>query len=397
MTSTFEGSAVPAPARIPARAAFGRHRIVHVVRQFHPNRGGLEDFVGNLVIEQVKRGHAVRVVTLDRLFGTPDVVLPARDDYHGAEVVRIPWRGSSRYPVALGFAPHLVDAGLVHVHAIDYFFDAVALWRRFHRRPTVATTHGGFFHTGAHARLKALWFAGPTRFSCHAYDAVVACGAADAERFAPIAGDRLVRIDNGVDLAKFAGRASPVATRSLVTIGRFSSNKRIDRLLDALRALVDRDRRWRLTIVGVAADLDAADLTREIAARGLEASVDLRVGLDNDGVAATLGTASLFVSASEFEGFGIALIEAASAGLVPVVNRNESFVRLAAELPGVTTTDFADAAAAADAIAAAHRDLERRGDGLRAALAASVADYAWPRVAERYEATYRRAGWVPAP
>jgi len=386
----------PSDVAAPARAGAGRRAIVHVVRQFHPNRGGLEDFVSNLVLEQVRRGHTVRVVTLDRLFGAPDVVLPGRDTHHGAEVVRIPWRGSSRYPLAFGFAPHLADAGLVHVHAIDFFFDAVALWRRFHRRPTVATTHGGFFHTGAHARLKELWFAGPTRFSAHAYDAVVACGAADADRFAPIAGDRLVRIDNGVDLSKFAERASPVATRSLVTIGRFSSNKRIDRLLDALRVLVDRDARWRLTIVGVAADLDGDDLRREIAGRGLEGAVDLRVDLDNDAVAATLADASLFVSASQFEGFGIALIEAASAGLVPVVHRNESFVRLAVEHPGVVLTDFADPARAADAITAAHHELETRGETLRAALAASVADYAWPRVAERYEAVYRRAGWVPA-
>lgn len=370
--------------------------IVHVVRQFHPNRGGLEDFVCNLVAEQVRRGHRVRVVTLDSLFSAPEVRLPARDGFRGAEVVRIPWRGSSRYPIAFGVFGHLADADLVHVHAIDFFFDALALWRPVHRRPLVATTHGGFFHTGAHARLKRLWFAGPTRLSCLAYDVVVACGAADAELFAPIAGSRLMRIDNGADLSKFADRASRTPRRTLVTIGRFSSNKRLDRLLDTMNVLEAGDPRWRLEIVGVAADLDAADLGREISARNLEAAVGVHCGASNDEVATIVETASLFVSASEYEGFGLALIEAMSAGLVPVVHGNESFVNLAAEHRGITVTDFASPRCAADAIAGAYAMLEARGAALRGELIASVADLAWEKVADRYEAAYLRAGLAAA-
>ena len=37
--------------------------IVHVVRQFLPNRGGLEDVVANLARQTVRRGYRVRVVT----------------------------------------------------------------------------------------------------------------------------------------------------------------------------------------------------------------------------------------------------------------------------------------------------------------------------------------------
>lgn len=368
--------------------------IVHVVRQFHPNRGGLEDFVGNLVIEQVKRGHRVRVVTLDRLFSAPDRLLPAEDRFHGADVVRIPWRGSSRYPLAFGVFRHLRDAALVHVHAIDFFFDAIALWRLVHRRPLVATTHGGFFHTGSLGRLKSLWFAGPTRLSCRAYDAVVCCGAADVERFAPIAGSHLVRIDNGADLSKFAGRASPTTTRTLLTIGRFSTNKRLDRLLDTMRVLHGRDPRWTLVIAGVPADLDEADLRREIADRGLTEAVSLRVGATDAEIGEIIARTSLFTSASDYEGFGIALVEAASAGLVPVVHANESFVRLAAEHPDIVVTDYARPERAADAIEAAYAALEHQGDALRARLAAAFDDLAWPKVAERYLETYRRAGFA---
>ena len=53
-------------------------RIVQIVRQYAPSRGGLEDVVSNLSRSLASRGFAVRVVTLDRLFRDPDQVLPSR-------------------------------------------------------------------------------------------------------------------------------------------------------------------------------------------------------------------------------------------------------------------------------------------------------------------------------
>ena len=42
--------------------------IVHVVRQFAPSVGGLEDVVRELSRRQLESGFAVRIVTLDRTF-----------------------------------------------------------------------------------------------------------------------------------------------------------------------------------------------------------------------------------------------------------------------------------------------------------------------------------------
>ena len=73
--------------------------IVHVVRQFHPGVGGLENVVHELASAQVSAGHRVRVVTLDRLFnGANRQRLPATETLDGIEIVRIPYFGSSRYP-----------------------------------------------------------------------------------------------------------------------------------------------------------------------------------------------------------------------------------------------------------------------------------------------------------
>ena len=96
-------------------------------------------------------------------------------------------------------------------------------------RVVIATTHGGFFHTARFATLKKIWFATLTRASARGYDALVCCSASDLARFAPIASGRARLIVNGVDVEKFAGASAPKLSRNMVTLGRFSSNKRLDR------------------------------------------------------------------------------------------------------------------------------------------------------------------------
>ena len=370
----LHGTALATPARPP--------RVLHVVRQFLPNRGGLEDVVFHLCREQQRRGVDVRVLTLDRLFGDPETRLASRETLAGIDIRRIPFRGSHRYPLAPGFLPHLGWADLVHVHAIDFFFDALALSKPLHRKPLVSTTHGGFFHTQAYPRLKRLWFGGPTRMSAMAYETIVGCSTTDAATFRPIAGDRVRTIENGVDLAKFAGAASPEPVKRLVTLGRFSTNKRPERLIAMMREL---GHDWHLDLIGVESDWTAGGLRAEIAAAGVADRVALHLGIADREIAGLMRRASLFVSASEFEGFGLALIEAMSAGLVPIVQPNAAFAALARRQPTVRLADFADPVAAAAAIEEAYGDL---ACGRGRPEIASLSAYAWPAVAQAYLATY---------
>lgn len=370
-------------------------RIVHVVRQFAPGVGGLEEVVGRLAELQARAGLDVRVVTLDRIFADPGVRLVARDSWMGADVVRIPWRGSPRYPLAPSVLSHIRDADIVHVHAIDFFFDFLALTKVIHGKPLVATTHGGFFHTKAHGGLKRIWFSTVTRASVRAYAAIVACSASDFAMFEKIAPGNLTTIENGVDIGKFADRASPSPVKRMVTIGRFSENKRYDRLLDAMAELVRRDAEWRLDIVGAESDWSAARMRKEVASRALDANVCVHVRPGIDEMAAIVSRSSLFVSASEHEGFGLSLIEAASAGLGVVAHGNEAFLAFAKQCPDIAIADFAQPDAAAQAIETAFARLIE-DPGSRARMIAAAQRYDWPDVAARYLETYRRALSVSA-
>ncbi|AXA40412.1 glycosyltransferase family 4 protein [Rhizobium leguminosarum] len=369
--------------------------IVHVVRQFLPNRGGLEDVVANLARQTVRRGYRVRVVTLDSLFTAPEDKLPLREDIDGIEVVRIPWSGSSRYPLAPQVFRHLADADLVHVHAIDFFFDALAWGRLLHGKPMIVTTHGGFFHTRKYATIKKIWFRTLTRASAMAYRRVVCCSASDLKQFSEIVPDSLL-IENGADIGKFADTASRRAKRRIVTIGRFSVNKRIDHLLDAMAALKTRDPEWHLDIVGAESDLNRADVEGAIESRHLSGRVTLHVSPDNDTIRRIIAESSIFASASEYEGFGLVALEAMSAGLLPVLNANDAFATLAARHPVLMLADFTNPETAATAIETAYEDLSRQPDVVRARLLDAARGYSWDIVAERYIDLYRSLDVVAA-
>lgn len=384
----------------PARRA---PLAVQVVRQYAPSRGGLEDVVSNLSRQLLKRGYRVRVVTLDRVFTAPERTLPLCEMIEGIEVVRIPFRGSTRYPVAPKVFRHLADADIVHVHAIDFFFDALAWGKILHRKPMVATTHGGFFHTDRYAAVKSAWFNVTTRLSSLAYHRLIGCSAQDARLFRKIAARRVVEVDNGADVAKFWDAGARAPRRRIVTIGRFSSNKRLDRLFDAVSRLVVHEPDWRLLVVGVPGDLTEAEVRRMIGERALEDHVEVHVGLSNEKIRELVTGCSLFASASEYEGFGLVAVEAMSAGLMPLLHPNQAYSDLAASHAEVRLCDFEDAEAAAGTIHSAFLALARDVPGYRAGAMRAAEGYSWDEVARRYAEIYTEIlgsvappEWAPA-
>jgi alpha-1,3-mannosyltransferase len=352
-------------------------RITHVVRQFPPSVGGLEEAVLQLCSTLQRRGAEVDVVTLDRIAQDSARPLPALDDVAGLRVRRIPFRGSWRYPVAPGVLAHIRNADVVHVHGIDFFFDFLAATVPLHRKPLVASTHGGFFHTTFAHRLKQLYFQTATRASARAYRAILASSEADLALFGPVVpADRLRLAVNGVDVGKWSDLASPSLQRHLLFIGRFSSNKTLPALLPWLRALRRLHPTWRLTVAGQPGDVTADDL------RGLAERLDVADALtviekpSDDAIATAIRSASYVVSPSRHEGFGISIVEGMAAGLVPVLSRIPPFLRFVGEARTGLTIDFEDPEAAI-AVEHLHASLAARPDRARACVMAAARPYAW--------------------
>ena len=118
-------------------------------------------------------------------------------------------------------------------------------------------------------------------------------------------------IPNGVDLNVFKPQSGSRRQRRIVTAGRLSEQKRLDVLIDAFALVAEQEPEWSLHIFG-AGDLEAR-LRAQVAWLALEDRIIFR------GLTAHLedefNAAEFFVLPSEFEGFGIVIVEAMACGL----------------------------------------------------------------------------------
>lgn len=365
--------------------------VVHVVRQFSPSVGGLEEAVMKLCKALQKRGVVASVVTLNRICNSTGERLPDQAIIDGVDVCRIPFRGSWRYPIAPGVLGHLGQADVVHVHGIDFFFDFLAMTRPIHRKALVASTHGGFFHTTFARRLKQVYFSTVTRASALAYKTIAASSDSDFDLFAPITGSRLASIPNGVDVLKWRGLANHTTTRRLLYIGRFSSNKNLPALFQVLRRLRDLHPDWSLTIAGRPWDVTTAELRHQAEQQGVSAAVDFLDSPSDAGIAEAIGFATYVVSASRHEGFGLSIVEGLSAGLIPVVNAIAPFVALVSEAGCGLATDFTAPQETAEAVETLHRTVRAQPQRFRAAAMASARRYSWDAAADLFVRHYAEA------
>lgn len=366
-------------------------KVTHIVRQYLPSIGGMEEVVRNIARHQLRQGQgATRIITLNRLFRNSDQTLPEREIIDGIEVIRLGYVGSSRYPLCPQVFKYLKEADVIHVHGVDFFYDFLAATKWLHKRPLVLSTHGGFFHTQFASQLKLAYFQSITRLSANAYNQVVATSTNDGDLFGRIVDQRKLQvIENGVDLEKFAGGAAPRLTPTLIYFGRWSANKGLISTLELFAELHRQKPEWRLIIAGREYDHTRAELQAIAQELGVAPAVTLAPNPSDQLIKELIQQASYFICLSEHEGFGIAPIEAMSAGLTPILSRIPPFERLHNESGlglCVNTSHYIY-----DLIP---QLLQMHAQGqaaykTRATYAQHfVSRYAWPQVAERYLALY---------
>jgi len=365
-------------------------KVVHLVRQYHPSIGGMEDVVKNIARHQrLFRNQSARIVTLDRLFRNSQVRLAPTTVVDGIDVTRLPFFGSDRYPICPQVLAQVTDADVIHVHGIDFFFDYLAATKSIHRKKLVASTHGGFFHTNFMRSFKKAYFNTVTRLSAHAYDRIVASSDNDGRIFSElVTPPKLMVIENGVDVEKYRGNAAEERRPSMIYFGRWSRNKALDAVLSLFAQLVRLHPQWTLVLAGREYDHGAEELLAWADMLGVGDAVRIAPNPSDGELADLIRQASYFICLSKHEGFGLAPIEAMSAGLIPILSDIPPFRHLVEQsgLGFLLDADHPDRLIAD--LVNFHRDKSVEHGRQRQRALAFSERYDWRHVADGYVRIY---------
>jgi alpha-1,3-mannosyltransferase len=363
-------------------------KILQLTRQFLPAQGGVESVVEGLSGALQQKGHTVQVATLRLVFAT-GVIAPVESVEAGLTVRRMRHWGSRRYPVAPAAFQAVRGYDLVHIHAIDFFVDYLSLLRLLHHIPMVVSTHGGFFHTEWATALKKIYFKTITRKSLSGVGAVVCVSEHDGEMFRSIVSPERIRvIENGADIDRFWSLRKRVEPGLVLGISRLAENKRVYKVLEAMAMLRHRYPHLRLEWVGGDFASLRDGLERRVVELGLTGRVRFLGSVSREEIYRLLERANLFVSASSYEGFGLATIEAMSAATVVVVTAvgaHSDVIRDGVSGFLIDRDAFGLAAHMEHVLSLPGERLAQIGAAAREA----TRRFSWMQIAPRYEQLYR--------
>jgi alpha-1,3-mannosyltransferase len=363
-------------------------KILQVSRVYWPNLGGMEKIAQGLAENLLQRGHQCDVVTLDTSFEDGSSY-PPYELKNGVNIFRVPFKGSKRYPIAPRVARFVSRYDIVHVHGVDFLLDWIVLNKPRHKKPIVLSTHGGIFHTNFGFGLKKLWFHTMTRNTLRGVDRVLASSEHDLALFERIS-ERCELARNAVDLSGYKHLKNKPNPGQWVCVGRVDVHKGIANLLHTLAALKKRDPRpFKMHIIGpVVADGLLEKLVHQRKTLGLEKEVHFEGRVEFKALHSLVQGAELALFPSEYEAFGISVVEAMGAGVLPVLNDIEPFRHFVQPGKNGFLADFSNAESAAKTLSAARDCSKRQRAALCKAAKEKALEYDWEATVSRFESLY---------
>jgi glycosyltransferase involved in cell wall biosynthesis len=388
-------------------------RILHVSDAYLPKQGGIEVQVHDLAGRQLEAGHEVTVVTCaaaaqaDRAAGRsgPSTgtgtgtgigigIGSSRQEQAQEQLsvvrLRTPWGRVRHTNARLRTIMRTTGADVVHAHLSVLSPLSILAVRAAAKDgvPVVATLHSlWWFATPLYmiADLIVRWSRWPVRWT-----------AVSELATAPLRGVLRRHADvgilpNGIDPGAWSVDPLPRDPDDVlvVTVMRLAARKRPRALLKAFRQALDRlpdGVRLRLVVIG-----DGPlrpKLERDIERLGLGEQVELRGAQPRDRIRELYRRADLYIAPAVLESFGIAALEARSAGL-PVIAREQTgiadFIRHREH--GLLAADDAGLTAAMVELAQAPHLRAR----MAATSRATAPECGWAEVLQRCDLAYKLA------
>jgi len=303
--------------------------------RYPPAPGGAETVVKAYSEGLAGKGHNVEVITTDLYTETPFVKKEMPSEVSGIPVSRhsaFTISGEAHYVLAPGMIKSFLSkkADIIHTHSYGYFQNHAGWIReKLQSTPWVITPH---FHPswsmwgGAKRRtLRDFYDSKIGRSTMEAADLITCVSNHEKEVLVKEIGlndDNIKIIYNGIywddwkevpSKKVFRDKFPQISDRFVIFAGRLATNKGLTNLIEAI-SIGDSDE-FDLVIMG--ADMG---LGKELDALALSQNVKMhRLGHVDDNVyRSALAAAEVLVLPSEYEAFGIVLLEAAAAN-TPVI------------------------------------------------------------------------------
>jgi glycosyltransferase involved in cell wall biosynthesis len=388
-------------------------KIAELSTRYPPGPGGVERHVREVSVRLAARGHAVEAFTSDLYREFPGMQrlgaeVPREEVVDGVTIHRLPvWSlpGELHYPFFRGLDRALARSAPEVAHAHTYGTNHAAAARRYARRtgrPFVLSAH---YHPiwsieGGWLRHQIRGFydhrlAGPIVSDARR----VIVQTHEEERLLRAPGIALPKVeivppgytplpDPAPGERAFAS-AFGIGGPFVLFVGRLASNKGLLPLLDAFRTFAARAPDATLVLVGEDGGMRAA-VEKRVGELGLERRVRLTGFVADDRMlAAAFREARVFVLPSEYEAFGLVLLEALAQGTPVVASRTGGIPEFIEDGKAGRLVPYNDVPALADALGALWAD-----DALRHRLGAYGRDtvvpkYRWDRVVDDLERIYR--------
>jgi len=366
-------------------------RIAHVTDCYLPRLGGIEMQVHDLATRQRSGGHETTVITQ-----TPERPGEGTSPPDPQWVRRVDSAVSQPLirPLAAGLSVGELLTGdrfdLVHVHAslISPFSMLAARAASRAGVPTLVTVHSLWARTGpapdiawglvGHAGWPVVW------------SAVSQTAAGQVARTLS-SGSAVAVLPNGIDVQAWRTAAAPrpANTVTIASVMRLTRRKRPMPLLRMLKRLRDRvspNIGLRAVIIGDGPLRDA--MAGYLRSRGMDSWVSMPGRLERPDIREIFSHSDLYVAPAVLESFGIAALEARTAGLPVIATRNGGVGEFITDGSEGFLTGSDDEMV--HALTALVHDHHTRGR-IAAHNSAVLPPVSWPSVLERADVLYAAA------
>jgi len=378
--------------------------IIQGCVRYPPAPGGAETVVKAYSEGLLAKGHKVEVITTDLYTETPFVKKKMPSEVSGVPVSRhsaFSISGEAHYVLAPGMVTSFLKkkADIIHTHSYGYFQNHAAwIKERIQSTPWVITPH---FHPswsmwgGAKRRtLRDFYDSKIGKSTMESADLITCVSNHEKETLVKEIGlseDNIKIIYNGIDWSDwekvpdkmtFRDSYPEVSERFVIFAGRLATNKGIPDLIEAMSISESAD----VDLVVMGADMGLGkDLDKVAISLGVKMH---RLGHVNDEIyRSALSAAEILVLPSEYEAFGIVLLEAAAAQTPVVATRVGGIPEAMSEGKNGLIVDYNDPKALSAAIFSILED-----DSLKREMGAFGREFSkgfsWSSIVNQLESKY---------